>query len=303
MYLSVRITPVLKWLFMLLALTPMSLFQASSLSADSFTNASAFLFIALVFRYALDEDRFFGENDVILLGVSAIALSLSKSIYALILPLFFIIPPGKFQPGGVRRASALSMFILCAALIFIWASNNAGFAAVESTGKNIHPSLQLEYITTHPSDYAVIFARTLVISGEDLANQFIGKLGWLDISLPWVLRKSYLAVLFAAALFESNGATFFKTGQKSIIAIMVLLGVAALFTVIYVTWSPYKYEIILGMQGRYFIPLSPLFFSLLNSRRNFSDLAGKPFARFVGIYLPACWVWTILVLVRRHYAV
>jgi uncharacterized membrane protein len=332
MYLSIGITPVLKWLFTLLALTPMSVFEAASLSADSFTNASAFLFIALVFRYALDEDRFFGEDDVMLLGASAIALSLSKSIYALILPLFFIIPPGKFQPGGVRRAAALSMFISCAALIFIWTSNTAGFAALESTKMNVHPALQLKFITTHPLAYAVIFAKTLAICATSLPNQFIGALGWLDVEIPLTIRMTYLAALFAAALIESNGAMSFKRGQKSIMLLIILSVTAAIFTSQYVTWSSYMNDIIEGPQGRHFIPPAPLIFSLFHvgewvrnpivgvrnpivgvrnpivgvlnpMRGNFINISGKPFTRFVGIYLSACWVWTILVLVERYYAV
>jgi uncharacterized membrane protein len=325
MYLSIRITPVLKWLFTLLALTPMSVFEAASLSADSFTNASAFLFIALVFRYALDEDFQVGAVAAVFLSVSALALALSKSVYAIFLPLFFIIPPGKFHSGGVRFASALLLFGSSAAALFIWTSNAAGFAALESTQRNIHPALQLKFILTSPTDYAVILARTLAAHAWDLAFQFIGKLGYLDVRLPGVLRKTYLAALFAVALLDSNGGISFNARQKKIIFLTAFLCTAALFTALYVTWSPYKSEIIEGPQGRYFIPLSPLIFSLFHidagvrnpiegvrnpiagvrnpNRRNFIDTAGKPFARFVGIFLLVCWIWTILTLVRRYYAV
>ncbi len=56
-FIAIRITPIYKWLFMLLALTPMSLFLAASLSADCFTNAIAFLAIAMFLYYAFANEK------------------------------------------------------------------------------------------------------------------------------------------------------------------------------------------------------------------------------------------------------
>jgi uncharacterized membrane protein len=302
-YLSIRVTPVFKWLFTLLALTPMSLFQSASLSADSFTNASAFIFIAFVFRYALDEEFLVGVGGAIFLSVLAVAFSLSKTVYVAALPVFFIIPPRKFQSGGVRLFAALLLFISSAASIFIWSYNSVGFAVFESTPGNIHPMLQLKYIFTHPLDYAFILAGSLAGDFKELVYQFIGHLGWLDVKLPWPLRKSYLAVLFAVAVVESGGGIILNRRQKSIILFSVIVCTAALFTSQYVTWTPYMDKFIKGPQGRYFIPLSPLIFSLLHNRRKFLDIDGKPFIRFVCYFLLICWLWVVLLLVKRYYAV
>ena len=46
-YLAIRITPVHKWVLLILSLMPMTIFQGASLSADSFTMALSFLVIAI----------------------------------------------------------------------------------------------------------------------------------------------------------------------------------------------------------------------------------------------------------------
>jgi len=47
-YFSLRLIPIMDWTFLLLALTPMSLAQAASLSADATVNAVCVVFVALV---------------------------------------------------------------------------------------------------------------------------------------------------------------------------------------------------------------------------------------------------------------
>lgn len=54
-YLAIRITSILKWGFLAIALMPMTLFQTTSISADSITIALSFLTIAIFLKFSLDE--------------------------------------------------------------------------------------------------------------------------------------------------------------------------------------------------------------------------------------------------------
>ena len=53
--LAIRAAPVFKWVFVLIALMPMAVFEMASVSADAFTNAVSLLFTALILRLALTE--------------------------------------------------------------------------------------------------------------------------------------------------------------------------------------------------------------------------------------------------------
>jgi uncharacterized membrane protein len=54
-YWSITLLPFNKWLFVLLALLPMSIFQAASLSADTTTNGLSFLLTSVFLRYSFDD--------------------------------------------------------------------------------------------------------------------------------------------------------------------------------------------------------------------------------------------------------
>jgi len=54
-WISLRLLPYKKWLFLYLALTPMAMAMGSALSVDTVTNGLGFLWIALCLYYALDE--------------------------------------------------------------------------------------------------------------------------------------------------------------------------------------------------------------------------------------------------------
>ncbi len=97
---AIKTTPVFQWVFMLLALAPMSLAQAASASADAVTNGAAFLFIALVLRAALGGAPAANRRARLSIVALAVSISLCKPVYA-ILPLFvFIIPAARL--GGPK---------------------------------------------------------------------------------------------------------------------------------------------------------------------------------------------------------
>ncbi|HXW69434.1 MAG TPA: DUF2142 domain-containing protein, partial [Dissulfurispiraceae bacterium] len=74
-YLAIRVTPVSKWLFLLFALTPTSLFLSSSSSADAVTNGLSILFIACLLQLAFGDNR----NRFLVAAIFALALLVSIS--------------------------------------------------------------------------------------------------------------------------------------------------------------------------------------------------------------------------------
>ena len=96
-YLAIGFTPVAKWLFTMIALLPMSVFQASSLSPDAMTTSLAFLLITSIFRLAFDDSRKIKSFDLLLIALISVLLALSKNVYFFLTLLVFLIPPRKFS--------------------------------------------------------------------------------------------------------------------------------------------------------------------------------------------------------------
>lgn len=66
--LAIHITPVFKWAYFIGALLPMSIFEGMSYSADSFSNAFAFLFFAYIFKLIFNDKEFSYKKDIPLLA-------------------------------------------------------------------------------------------------------------------------------------------------------------------------------------------------------------------------------------------
>ncbi|RHK59752.1 DUF2142 domain-containing protein [Dorea formicigenerans] len=90
---SIRLTPILKKTFATIALMPMALFQAATVSYDPVLIALAFLATSLIFNIAFNEEvRQMELKHLILLGGIAYVFYAVKIVY---LPLLFFILCGK----------------------------------------------------------------------------------------------------------------------------------------------------------------------------------------------------------------
>ena len=101
--LALRIIPVFRWGLFLLALMPMTVHQAASLSADGFVIAISFLYIAFVFNLACAAPgTIVTRRDILLLALLTLLATLAKMNFALLL-LLALVPRRLFE----RRASRL----------------------------------------------------------------------------------------------------------------------------------------------------------------------------------------------------
>src|SRR5215208_6980718 len=94
-WMALRWMPFGKWILAVLALTPMALFQAVTVTPDAISNGIGFLFIAGVLQ--LSQVKEFGWRECIRLLLLIFLLLLAKvNLTALILLPFLLIPPTRF---------------------------------------------------------------------------------------------------------------------------------------------------------------------------------------------------------------
>jgi uncharacterized membrane protein len=88
--------------------------------------------------------------------------------------------------------------------------------------------------------------------------------------------------------------------DKLIISLCLILSVLLITTATYIYWSEVG-GAVTGLQGRYFIPLSPLFFLLLYTNKDFFKIRPQ-FLKILGIVVPnISLAWTLEVLFKRFY--
>lgn len=272
-FIALSITPVYKWLFMLLALTPMSVFQSASVSMDALTNGVAFLFISMVFRLALDKNRQLKKLDLFLLIILLMFLTLSRYAYGFLYILFFMIPVKK--SGSLRNhlsAALLLLITICFTLLaggmFVKHIYDSVDPAVSFYGKGmefIQPYSQIQFVLTH----AAFYLKTIVATfwtNKLFIHSFIGKLGWLDTPLPYMYILTASCTLILIGLCENNQKIVLSIRNKAIVLTSICSVIFILCLLLYISWTPVGGAIIEGTQGRYFIPIAPLIFTLFYNR-------------------------------------
>ena len=286
-YLAISITPVFKWLFLITALFPMSLYEGMSYSADSFNNAFVFLFFAYIFKSIYEKEYLRWQDYLILSIFSIISAFVKGALYPIFL--FFFLPIKKY-----RYLFPCLMLILSFSLLFYWSSINYT-AYGPDTAPEYHryilfnkPIIFLQYLFSTLNQYFAIFIKSC-----------IGVLGRLNI---WI-GPCYTLILFA---FFSNFLIFpeekIKNSHRIFALMCFILFSLFMFAMFYIVWTPIDWKSIAGIQGRYFIPLLPLLFIVFAQTKSY---IGFKFQNIFKIYLilntSFCLTFSCYMIYKHYY--
>jgi len=270
--LALRLLPEGHSLLMALALMPMALHQAASLSADCLQIGSVFFFTAYVLRLALDSrvgalvPR---QKGAVLAGLAAVSLIKSNGMLS---ALILLIPERKFRSRLQRIVFAALCFAISAASVLGWARlnrSNQEICEAIRAAHGIHMASNARIVLEQPGLFLGAFARTLWRMRFEYPLEFVGKFGSLEWPVPpWVV-VGYLALLRCCVLGLRIRNRFTIWDR----VVLVALGATYFVTMSIVVWTfeitqPYFYGRILegkgyveGIQGRYCVGMAFPFLS------------------------------------------
>ncbi|MGA2231264.1 MAG: DUF2142 domain-containing protein [Tepidisphaeraceae bacterium] len=293
-YSALRIIPLLDWTIFLLALMPMSLSLAASMSADAMVNGICFLFAAVVLRFAVGDDRPIGPARLAALFFLIAALALAKTAYLPLALLLLIIPPAKF--GGLRR-----YFLACGSLAAVALLVSIAWTLYtyrDFVNPDSSPHAQAMFLLHHPLSTAADYVGQLC--SLSFLSSIIGKLGWYDTRLARPMVALYLLVLIYTTRIGGWPTVRLNPRQKWIIAAAAVCIWLAVFTLVDLAFTRVGNPGVTSLQGRYMIPLTPLVFLLLYPAPSIRRRERGPlFAAFSGCFC----LYVVGVLVWRFYVV
>ncbi len=132
-YIAIKIMPIYKTAFTVMALTPIPLQLAGSFSYDTLVISLCFLFIAYIFNLTYNKEKI-EIKDIIILSLIAGCIAPSKTVYIAVVGLCFIIPVNKF--ASFKKAVASYIIIVSCALI-MWAGYNIGVVKTLTNDTNV----------------------------------------------------------------------------------------------------------------------------------------------------------------------
>jgi uncharacterized membrane protein len=280
-WLAIRLIPFGKWILLVLAASPMALFQATTISPDAISNGIGFLFITGCLRVAKFKEIGWKECGYLVLLIFVLFLG-KLNLLPLILFPFLLILPSRFTNKRVY------VFLVgTTAILFLVEA--VGWYMIASTrsepllANDANPAAQLRYILDHPFTFPQIIIKDLITNGGTYFEGWINGYGYYYWTPPQIVSFFFLLGLGAVLLMNS---THEQMNQKfRIIFIFVFVtGYLATVGAEYTTFTPVGSDQIFGMQGRYFIPLSLLLFL---------TLASFPWTRKIAISSPK-WLMIFL---------
>ncbi len=265
-YFAIRVIPVGKYFLMAVALLPTSLVQASTIGMDGAVNGLAWLITAITLAVFANKIKL-TPKILVILAILSLYLATTKQGYALIAAIPLLIP-SRFYPLTkpharlARAAFAGILLSVTAAYIATTAPIADTLHFIQRPGLHVDAAAQIQHILTNP----VSIIATIIFAPFSLSylNVYAGVVGVITNKLIY-LPVAVIALLYIALMLvfsSQEGAKELKPhrwlllagGSAAVSGTFLLINLA-----LYVSFTTVGNPRIEGVQGRYLLPLAPMF--------------------------------------------
>ena len=250
--LAVALTPVGAAPMLAAGLLPMALIQYGSATPDAAIFGTAFLFTALALRSAA-AGRWTAARFVAAAACGCV-LCAAKPVYAPLLLTGLVWRPLRRTPPATAWGS-LAIAVVVLAVTLAWLRSTAGVLLLWNPQADL--ARQLAGIVHDPLRYAGVLARSLWLDGFYYQGM-VGVLGWAPTWLP--APAYWLPPAAAAVTLLLPRPPGLRPAPAAIAWHLVLIAgcVVLAMTALYLYWTDVGLDHVVGVQGRYFIPMLPL---------------------------------------------
>ena len=255
-------TKAMRKTMFLLALMPMTMFQAASASYDGCLISASFLLFAYLTKVLLSDDEYhISREDILAICFSAVFLIGVKVAYAPIILVLFAIPIKKF--GTLKRYLICVGTVAGLGILFFGVpmlANRVITASCETVTSEVQ-LLQQQFIRENPMILPKMFFNTISYFSGYYLEGFFGILGWLDTNFPAMIVKLFLTLLFITAIAEVSVLKGIRWNVRLLSWAGITVFVVGTVYTMYSVWNPILTGIVggdvaYGGQGRYFIPIA-----------------------------------------------
>jgi uncharacterized membrane protein len=264
---AIKLTPTLKWAFVLIAMLPVSIYNRSVLSADGAALAYALVITALCLG-AVDRHGRVWERS---LWMTLCALSKQPQIVFVMLELM----AGRMTELRRRWSSlalvAVPSFILSPLWVLAVSADIAVWRLAQAETyprEYFDPLWKLAYMWEHPLHFPLAAWTSVTLWGDRLWPELIGILGWQDVWLPPWTYFVLTVILLLVPLQKLNLDGAVRARVAEITGVAVVGYIVTVYLIFFLTYTPVTIDHVRGVQGRYFVialPIAAIFVaSLIN---------------------------------------
>ncbi len=268
-YFAIKLSPKFKNIILFVALNPMTLQEATSVSIDGLAIGLCLFLVAYVCWLIYGTKKVMDKKTLAVLYLMAIVIGLCKMVYLPLLLLYFLVPYERFGSKKKKRIHASIMIMICLLVNIGWLMATSGILTDFNTtpGVDVDSHLQTVVILKNPLGYLMKIAVTTNAYIFDWLGGLMGTaLGSFNMHLPTIYLV--ISIVFFVILFSQRDEMYnLKKRDKIVIWAAFVIAVLLIYTSEYLQWTGVGAPIIDGIQGRYFLPILTLI-PLMICRRN-----------------------------------
>ena len=310
-YFAIKKSPIGKWSFAVLGILPMALFQGAVITADAFLMGTLILYVAYILRLFVQKSPV-TKKQYVVAAIIATCMALSKIIMLIFVPLVLLLVLKKHSEGTKeprlykKYLGIVFVLFVATSIALVWSVLSKNLSAGSNLPDGANPPLQIHYLIRQPGEFLFALWNTNFYEWSDgITRSTIGTFGWSDTPMAlsfMVLGYLSLFVVMVANRgkeFTSAGALTSKYSRMFIVTLGVIYFLAVSFA-LYAYYSPVNYNIIVGLQGRYFLPIFvlPVVLFLNKDQAVFKDKLYNLMTRTTPIMLLAI---SMVYIIMRYY--
>lgn len=260
--LSIKLMPYGKDALAIFSLTPMIMQNTISISYDLFCIGGTFIAFAYILKISNTEHHFTWKDLSLILFLGLTLASVKHGIYlacAIFLVFFLIVVP------KIISKPKYGLFLI-AILVLLGLLVSLKFNDIEKLvmGGEVD-TYSVHDLIENPIGI-MRFIIVSIITDSDMLIQgiFGGRLGWNEVVVPWFTLIAFIVLFLLSCLSEEN---HFPKKKEQIVSIITIILLVLGIYIIFLRMTSTTTETIFGVQGRYFIPLIPLFICFIKNKK------------------------------------
>jgi uncharacterized membrane protein len=250
---AIRRAPQGKIVFCIVGLLPVVIQQTASFSYDALHLGGVMLFTAHMLALAL-QPAALARRDKLGALVLSLGGALLKPGFVLLSLLGFLLPERQFAS---RRARTLFLAGLLAVPCAAW-----GLLMVVSDpvpgGGLLDPAAQARFVLANPFEFMAAVARAILQTSSYLVQSVVFRPGQNYGGIPMLFYVLAFAGVTALLRSQDEHVSFTRRQRAALLATAVLQSLFV-FLLLYLVSTPPGAPRVVGVQGRYFVGLLPLF--------------------------------------------
>lgn len=251
-FFAIKLIPHKKYLLVAVGLIPMLLFQQSVVTADSVSYALLVLFISYVLYLRQIEN--ISRNQWLALGAISVGIILAKPLVFLFLPLVLLLAKRQ-NIKGITAITAACVITLLGWLMLTSPKTQVSVTPALPNGADNQK--QLHELVSHPlRGLRVAWNSYMTPYGDEQTRGVIGVFGAADTYYPLWMSAGYVALLGVLSVTNMEAKRSRIEKKWKVLAIVLCVGYfGAINLALYMGYTPVNFDIVYGVQGRYFLPI------------------------------------------------